>query len=72
MLGLYSFNLNIGSKNTLQIICGAPNVAEGQIIAYAMDKVGRIIDFDSDYCLVSVGRTAYSVGLGIEYIYFET
>lgn len=42
------------------------------VITKAKDKDGRIIEFESDYCLVSVGRKAYTEGLGLEKINLET
>jgi len=37
-----------------------------EITVEATDKKGKIVDFKGDYCLVSVGRKAYTEGLGLE------
>ena len=38
----------------------------------AKNKNGDIVNFDSDYCLVSVGRKPYTEGLGLENVNVET
>lgn len=37
-----------------------------QIVVKATNKKGEEVTFDGDYCLVSVGRKAYTEGLGLE------
>lgn len=37
-----------------------------EVIVKATDKKGREVEFKGDYCLVSVGRKAYTEGLGLE------
>ncbi len=39
-----------------------------QVIVKATNKKGEEVEFDGDYCLVSVGRKAYTDGLGLENI----
>ena len=41
------------------------------VIVKATDKKDREIEFSGDYCLVSVGRKAYTAGLGLEKIGIE-
>jgi dihydrolipoamide dehydrogenase len=36
------------------------------------DKNGKLIEFNGDYCLVSIGRSAYTDGLNLESIGLET
>ena len=38
----------------------------------AEDKNGKLIEFNGDYCLVSIGRSAYTDGLNLEAIGLET
>ena len=38
----------------------------------AEDKNGKLIEFNGDYCLVSIGRSAYTDGLNLESIGLET
>ena len=40
----------------------------GTVVVKATDKKNREIEFSGDYCLVSVGRKAYTKGLGLEKI----
>ncbi|MDT7831006.1 dihydrolipoyl dehydrogenase [Flavobacteriaceae bacterium S356] len=37
-----------------------------QVVVKATNKKGEEVEFDGDYCLVSVGRKAYTEGLGLE------
>ncbi|MFT6869933.1 MAG: dihydrolipoamide dehydrogenase [Paraglaciecola sp.] len=41
------------------------------IVVKATDKKDREIEFSGDYCLVSVGRKAYTAGLGLENVGVE-
>ena len=41
------------------------------VVVKATDKKDREIEFSGDYCLVSVGRKAYTEGLGLEKIGVE-
>ena len=41
------------------------------VVVKATDKKDRAIEFSGDYCLVSVGRKAYTEGLGLEKIGIE-
>jgi len=43
-----------------------------KVIVKAEDKKGKEITIETDYCLVSVGRKAYTEGLGLENIGLET
>ncbi len=36
------------------------------IVVKATDKKGKEVEFTGDYCLVAVGRSPYTVGLGLE------
>ena len=38
----------------------------------AEDKNGKLVEFNGDYCLVSIGRSAYTDGLNLEAIGLET
>tara|TARA_Y100001972_G_C7667549_1_gene338049 strand:+ start:1049 stop:2443 length:1395 start_codon:yes stop_codon:yes gene_type:complete len=38
----------------------------------AEDKDGKTVDFKGDYCLVSIGRKAYTEGLGLDKVGIET
>ena len=38
----------------------------------AEDKSGKLVEFNGDYCLVSIGRSAYTDGLNLEAIGLET
>ncbi|PIY09849.1 MAG: dihydrolipoyl dehydrogenase, partial [Flexibacter sp. CG_4_10_14_3_um_filter_32_15] len=38
----------------------------------AIDKKGKEVEFRADYCLLSVGRSAYTEGLGLENIGIKT
>jgi dihydrolipoamide dehydrogenase len=42
-----------------------------RVIVKAIDKKDREIEFSGDYCLVAVGRKAYTQGLGLEKIGIE-
>jgi len=41
------------------------------VVVKATDKKNRAIEFSGDYCLVSVGRKAYTKGLGLEKVGVE-
>ena len=43
-----------------------------QVIIKADDKKDKEVEFKADYCLVSVGRKAYTEGLGLDNIGIET
>ncbi|QSS97197.1 dihydrolipoyl dehydrogenase [Psychroflexus sp. ALD_RP9] len=43
-----------------------------EVTIKADDKKGKEVEFKADYCLVSVGRKAYTDGLGLENIGVET
>lgn len=44
-------------------------VAKGkEVIVSAEDASGKVIEFKGDYCIVAVGRKAYTQGLGLENI----
>lgn len=42
------------------------NVSGKEVIVTAEDKKGNPVEFIGDYCLVAVGRKAYTEGLGLE------
>ena len=42
-----------------------------EVIITADNEKGEEVQFKGDYCLVSVGRKAYTEGLGIENIYYN-
>ena len=37
-----------------------------EVVVKATDKKGKEVEFTGDYCLVAVGRSPYTVGLGLE------
>jgi len=43
-----------------------------KVIATAKDKKGAEVTFEGDYCLVSVGRSPYTQGLGLENVGVKT
>jgi dihydrolipoamide dehydrogenase len=43
-----------------------------QVIVKAENKKGEAVEFKGDYCLVSVGRKAYTEGLGLENVGIKT
>lgn len=45
---------------------------EDEVIVTAENKKGEIIEFKGDYCLVSVGRSPFTKGLGLENVGIET
>jgi len=44
----------------------------GEVTVTAEDKKGRPVSFNGDYCLVSVGRHAYTAGLALEKVGIKT
>lgn len=44
----------------------------GEITVTADNKKGKSVSFNGDYCLVSVGRHAYTTGLGLEKVGIKT
>ncbi len=59
------FNLNLSNKVT-----GA-TVSENEVTVIAEKKGGEPIEFKGDYCLVSVGRTPFTNGLGLKNVGIE-
>ena len=45
---------------------------ENSVLLYAKDKQGNNINWQADYCLLAVGRHAYTTGLNLENIGIET
>jgi dihydrolipoamide dehydrogenase len=43
-----------------------------EVVIKAIDKKGKEVEFRADYCLLSVGRSAYTQGLGLENIGLKT
>ncbi|AFM06090.1 dihydrolipoamide dehydrogenase [Bernardetia litoralis DSM 6794] len=43
-----------------------------EVVIKAIDKKGKEVEFRADYCLLSVGRHAYTEGLGLENIGIKT
>lgn len=43
-----------------------------EVIVTAENEKGELVEFKGDYCLVSVGRKAYTDGLGLEHIGLKT
>ncbi|WP_375560363.1 dihydrolipoyl dehydrogenase [Bernardetia sp. OM2101] len=43
-----------------------------EVVIKAIDKKGKEVEFRADYCLLSVGRQAYTEGLGLENIGIKT
>jgi dihydrolipoamide dehydrogenase len=43
-----------------------------EVVITATDKKGKKVEFRADYCLLSVGRSAYTEGLGLENIGIKT
>lgn len=48
-------------------VTGAKNNGKSTTVE-ALDPKGNVVKVDGDYCIVAVGRTAYSEGLGLENI----
>ncbi len=62
VLGKIGFEFMVGHKVT-----GA-SVKGKKVTVTAENSKGEKVSFDGDYCIVAVGRTAYSEGLGLEKI----
>jgi dihydrolipoamide dehydrogenase len=45
---------------------------DDNVIVMAEDKNGKLIEFNGDYCLLSIGRSAYTDGLNLESIGLKT
>ncbi len=43
-----------------------------EVVIKAVDKKGKEVEFRADYCLLAVGRSAYTQGLGLENIGLKT
>ena len=43
-----------------------------EVVIKAVDKKGKEVEFRADYCLLAVGRSAYTQGLGLENIGIKT
>jgi dihydrolipoamide dehydrogenase len=43
-----------------------------EVIVKAESKDGKVVEFTGDYCLVSIGRRAYTEGLGLDKVGIET
>jgi dihydrolipoamide dehydrogenase len=43
-----------------------------QVVIKAIDKKGKEVEFRADYCLLAVGRSAYTQGLGLENVGIKT
>ena len=54
------FNINVSHKVTSVVRNG------NEVLVTAENKKGELVKFTGDYCLVSVGRSPYTVGLNIE------
>jgi dihydrolipoamide dehydrogenase len=54
------FKLNLSHK-----VQEVKNLGD-KVLVKAENKKGEIVEMESDYCLVSVGRKAYTAGLGLE------
>jgi len=52
-------------------VTGAVNSGESVTVS-AQNAKGEDVSFDADYCVVAVGRTAYTAGLGLENIGIKT
>jgi dihydrolipoamide dehydrogenase len=52
-------------------VTGAVNSGESVTVS-AQNAKGEDVSFDADYCIVAVGRTAYTAGLGLENIGIAT
>lgn len=48
-------------------VTGAKNVGS-EVVVTAEDAEGKVIEFKGDYCIVAIGRKAYTEGLGLENI----
>jgi len=46
-------------------VTGAKNTGDGVVVT-AENAEGKVVEFKGDYCLVAVGRKAYTEGLGLE------
>ena len=43
-----------------------------EVVITAVDKKGKEVEFRADYCLLAVGRSAYTEGLGLENVGIKT
>jgi len=62
----------LGVKFHLNHKVKAVKAAAKQVNIKADNKKGEEVSWDADYCLVSVGRKAYTEGLGLEKVGLET
>ncbi|MFV0530662.1 MAG: dihydrolipoyl dehydrogenase [Flavobacteriales bacterium] len=60
------FNLNLSTKVTGATVSGE------EVTVTAENKKREKVEFKGDYCLVSVGRKPFTVGLGLENVGIET
>ncbi len=62
----------IGVKFYLQHKVTGVSRSEDQVTVTAEDKKGQTVEFLGDYCMVAIGRKAYTEGLGLENVGITT